>query len=167
MPAYLLAEVDLTFDFFACAFVLGMIAVVLLTGWLTRTTAVVWVAVFLLCLAGVVLGIWLAYRFDGLEEPVTPGFAVLRLIAGAAAILLVVAIWALVKMVRRYAAVRPVATSIVAPPKPPEERYDRDWMLSLLQKRTASSKEEVAKATPPDDAHRKTSATSEYERPVP
>lgn len=167
MPAFLLAEVDLTFDFFACALVLGMIAVVLLVGWFTRTTAVVWVAVFLLCLAGAVLGIWLAYRFDGLEDPITPGIAVLRLIAGAAVVLLVVAVWALVKLMRRGIAVRPTDTSIVVPSKPLEEQYDREWLLSLLQKRRTPAQVEVAKARPSDAAAPHVFENSENEKPVP
>lgn len=150
MPLLIPAEADLAYDFFACAFAVAIVGVVLLTGWLTRTTAVVWVAILLLGLGTAVLGTWLAYRFDALDGPITLELTVLRLIGGAAAVLLVLAIWALFKLPRPVSSAP--ADSSQASQTLPVKEYDRAWLLSLLQQRVEGSMEKVAMSPSPEPA---------------
>ncbi|HEX6984338.1 MAG TPA: hypothetical protein VF170_03125 [Planctomycetaceae bacterium] len=143
----MLAAADLTFDFLACWAAVALVGVVLLTGWLTRTTAVVWVSVVLAGLAASVLGTWMAYRLDASEDPIARELVVLRLIGGIGGVLLVLAVWALVKLRRRDVVMRPTAKPLTVPAKPPIVKYDRQWLLSLLQERARSAKERVATPT--------------------
>lgn len=136
------ADTDLFYDFLACTFLIVMIGVVLLAGWLTRTRAVIALAILLVGLNSLVLGAWLSYRIDGLEEPGPLEVSVLRLLASVAAGLLILAIWALWKLPRPVPpeeTLRPDGTSA-----PPAERYDRVWLLSLLQSRADRSMEKIA-----------------------
>ena len=148
---------DLFLDFLACWAAVGVVGVVLLTGWLTRTTAVVWVSVFLGCLAALVLGVWMAYRLDTSRHWDFEERVALRLVGGAGGLLLVLAVWALVKLRRRDAAMRPAVEAPASPVEPPTKTYDRDWLLSLLQERAGSAKERKERVAtpsplPPDHA---------------
>lgn len=162
------AAADLTFDFIACAFVAGLIAVVLLTGWITRTAAVIWVAILLVVLATLIGGLWIAYRFEALDGPTDYETTTVRLIAGVFASLIVGAVWALFRMPRDA---RLRMQDHVTPPDegstatPQVSSYDHDWLLSLLQQRVAASKEKIAISSDPETDPPSAPASNERDKP--
>lgn len=154
--------VDLTYDFLACLFALGMVTFVLLVGAVTRTSAVVGVSIGLLFLGGIVFGIWFTYRLDGASEPLQFERTILRTLVGLAVLLLIVQGYVLFRLIRRRRrdddtlAMPSMAGSPQAGTRPVTERYDRDWLLSLLQHEHPEAGEKITKgasgSTPPAES---------------
>lgn len=142
MIAFILAAANVEIELIASCAAVAMTAVILLIGWLTRTLAVVWLAIGLGLLWSLAIAAVLAYRSDGGKELEMIAIVLFRLVAGVEAILIAVAIWASVKLWRR----RPVAPAAPQEPArlPQQPTYDHDWILSLLQSRIAKSGERIA-----------------------